>query len=87
MATHSSILAWRIPVDRGAWLATVHGVRELGTTERLSTVPCKASKGVLMGHQTTGPAGRGQSPAIPSSAPLTPRPPQSFSHSQGCRRL
>ena len=26
MATHSSILAWRIPVDRGAWWATVHGV-------------------------------------------------------------
>ena len=24
--THSSILAWRIPVDRGAWRATVHGV-------------------------------------------------------------
>ena len=23
MATHSSILAWRIPVDRGAWQATV----------------------------------------------------------------
>ena len=26
MATHSSILAWRIPVDREAWWATVHGV-------------------------------------------------------------
>ena len=25
MATHSSILAWRIPMDRGAWWATVHG--------------------------------------------------------------
>ena len=24
MATHSSILACRIPMDRGAWLATVH---------------------------------------------------------------
>ena len=29
MATHSSILAWRIPMDRGAWRATVHGVAEL----------------------------------------------------------
>ena len=28
MATHSSILAWRIPMDRGAWQATVHGVAE-----------------------------------------------------------
>ena len=26
MATHSSILAWRIPMDRGTWWATVHGV-------------------------------------------------------------
>ena len=26
LATHSSILAWRIPRDRGAWCATVHGV-------------------------------------------------------------
>ena len=28
MATHSSILAWRIPVDRKAWWARVHGVPE-----------------------------------------------------------
>ena len=26
MATHSSMLAWRIPMVRGAWQATVHGV-------------------------------------------------------------
>ena len=26
MATHSSILAWKIPIDRGARWATVHGV-------------------------------------------------------------
>ena len=26
MATHSSILAWRVPVKRGAWQAAVHGV-------------------------------------------------------------
>ena len=25
MATHSSILAWSIPMDRGDWWATVHG--------------------------------------------------------------
>ena len=25
MATHSSILVWRIPIDRGAWQAAVHG--------------------------------------------------------------
>ena len=26
MATHFSILAWRIPTDRGTWWATVHGL-------------------------------------------------------------
>ena len=26
MATHSSVLAWRIPMDRRVWWATVHGV-------------------------------------------------------------
>ena len=26
MATHSSMLAWRVPMDRGAWQATVHVV-------------------------------------------------------------
>ena len=30
MATHFSILAWRIPMDRGAWQATVHGVARVG---------------------------------------------------------
>ena len=28
MATHSSTLAWKNPMDRGAWQATVHGVIE-----------------------------------------------------------
>ena len=27
MATHSSILAWTVPMDRRAWWATVHGIR------------------------------------------------------------
>ena len=31
MATHSSILAWKIPMDRGAWWATVHGVAKSQT--------------------------------------------------------
>ena len=33
MATHSSILAWRIPMGRGAWWATVYRVAESDTTE------------------------------------------------------
>ena len=33
MAAHSSILAWRIHMDRGAWQATGHGVaKESHTT-------------------------------------------------------
>ena len=36
-ATHSSILAWRILMDRGAWKATVHGAAVSDKTERLST--------------------------------------------------
>ena len=31
MATHSSILAWRIPMDKGAWLVIVHGVTKSQT--------------------------------------------------------
>ena len=31
MAIHSSILAWRIPMDRRAWWVTVHGVAKSWT--------------------------------------------------------
>ena len=31
MATHPSILGWRVPMDRGAWWATVHGVAKSWT--------------------------------------------------------
>ena len=31
VATHSSILAWRSPMDRGAWWATAHGVTKSWT--------------------------------------------------------
>ena len=36
MAAHSSILAWSIPMDRGAWQSTVHSIAKTQTTERLS---------------------------------------------------
>ena len=38
MATHSSILAWRMPMDKGAWWATVHRAaksRTLLSTEHI----------------------------------------------------
>ena len=44
MASHSNILAWRIPMDRGAWWATVCGVAKSQT--RWST---KHSTGSLLG--------------------------------------
>ena len=34
MTTHSSFLAWRIPMDRGAWQATVQGVAKSQTRLR-----------------------------------------------------
>ena len=34
MATHSNILTWKDPMDRGVWWATVHGItKESDTTE------------------------------------------------------
>ena len=38
MATHSSVLAWRIPVERGSLVGcSPWGCKESDTTERLST--------------------------------------------------
>ena len=42
MATHSSILAWRILMDRGTWRATVRGVpKSLIGLKQLSTAQHK----------------------------------------------
>ena len=46
MATHSSMLAWRIPTDRGAWQATVHGSqKEMDTTDGQGSLACCDSWG------------------------------------------
>ena len=38
MATHCSILAWKNPMNRGAWWATVHGLSKSQTRlKRLGT--------------------------------------------------
>ena len=47
MATHSSILAWRIPVDRGAWWVTVHGVTKSWTQLSQHSTK-KAKKGFFL---------------------------------------
>ena len=58
MATHSSILAWRILMDRGAWWATVHGVAKSQTrlsdqaqhTEEHCLIPLDGIHHVLVIH-------------------------------------
>ena len=37
MATHSSILTWRIPVDRGAWRTIVHGLQRVRHALQMSS--------------------------------------------------
>ena len=41
MATHSSVLAWRMPGIRGAWCADVYGVAQSWT--RLKQLSCSSS--------------------------------------------
>ena len=53
MATHSSIRAWEIQMDREAWQAAVHGVAESDTTEH-ACVDCSPLDSSVHGH----PAGR-----------------------------
>ena len=43
MATHSNILAWSIPMDRGTWWATVHRVAQSRTLSEVILHAC-------MGH-------------------------------------
>ena len=40
MATYTSILAWRIPTDRGAWWESMGSQSQLDMTERQSTHAC-----------------------------------------------
>ena len=44
MATHSSILAWRIPMDRGAWWVTVYRVAKSRTRLKQLNLPLLQGK-------------------------------------------
>ena len=45
MATHSSNLDWKNPMDRGAWRATVHGVSksQIGLSTHILSFRAKVS--------------------------------------------
>ena len=64
VATHSAVLAWRIPMDRGAWWATVRKVAKSQTG--LSDEPQQSSlrdqfelKGLVMTESTDSREGNG----------------------------
>ena len=50
MATHSDILAWRIPMDRGAWQAVIH--RDVESQTRLKQL--STHKHTLNSEDTKG---------------------------------
>ena len=60
MATHSSILVWEIPMDRGAWWAAVHGVAKSRTQISLARSSSGDGQGELhyYGDTEAGPLGR-----------------------------
>ena len=53
IATHSSILAWKIPMDRGAWWAIVHVVTKSQTRLGLSNTFTLALFQVVCGSSFT----------------------------------
>ena len=57
MATHSSILAWKNPMDRGNWQAIVHGVTKSQTQLSIHahfTTGQRAEGGGSMGEAAQG---------------------------------
>ena len=53
MATHSSSLVWRSPMDRGTWLAIVYGVQRVGRDR--SNIACAHARRpfMLFNHHNT----------------------------------
>ena len=67
--THSSILAWRIPIDRGAWQAVVHRVSRSQTRLKRLSTHAHAYPGALpnLGIESGSPAS--QADSLPSEPP------------------
>ena len=53
MATQFSILAWRIPMDRGTWWATVYGLT--GVKHDLVTKPPRSQRASLVAQMVKNP--------------------------------
>ena len=51
MATHSRILAWRIPMNRGAWQATVNRVTKSRTRLKQLSIHAQDNAGALEAHK------------------------------------
>ena len=54
MATHSSILAWRIPMDKGAWWATVHAAATAAKSLQSCLTLCDPKDPSLEGSSVHG---------------------------------
>ena len=50
MATHSSILAWRIPMDRGTWWTVVHEVAKSQTGRSTAQHITFKQEGIMLSH-------------------------------------
>ena len=51
MATYSSILAWRILMNRGGWQASPWSCEESDMTERLSTAQLRLTMEIKLMHE------------------------------------
>ena len=58
MATHSNIHAWKNPMDRGAWWATVHGILQDRILEWVAFPFSRGSSQLRDRTQVTHIAGR-----------------------------
>ena len=73
MAAHSRILAWRIPMDRGAWQAIVHGVAKSQTRlKRLSTHFSIDVGGAKFQHESVKGPERSIYPVVSFNNPYMP---------------
>ena len=70
MATHSSILAWRIPETGGAWWATAHKVAESQTGINDPTM----DELTIIKERSPGPEQNNWLPSYDTTAALRPRP-------------